>query len=92
MARRSTGPRADFYSTEQMGWLLGVSAAAVRRMIKAAEIEGVRLPGGFRVKREEALRLSRARIERETGKRIADRDLERLVDETIATNEARTEP
>ena len=92
MPRRERAPGADFLSTEQVGWLLGQSPSAVRRLIKAGEIEGVRLPVGFRVKREEALRLSRARIERETGRTIADRELERLVEETLATNEARTEP
>lgn len=74
-------------STEQLGWLLGRSASAVRAMIKRGEIDGVRVPAGFRVHRDEALRLSRDRIERETGRAVSDRELSRLVDETIATNE-----
>jgi hypothetical protein len=92
MPRRRTKPSSEYYSTEQVGWLLGRSAGSVRDLIKAGDIEGVRLPAGFRVKRDEALRLSRERIERETGTKVSGRDLERLVDETIATNEARLEP
>jgi hypothetical protein len=38
------------------------------------------------------LRLSRDRIEREAGRSISDPELERLVDETIARNEAATKP
>ena len=90
--RRRPMESGDYYSTEQVGWLVGESADAVRRRIKAGEIEGVRLPAGFRVRRDEALRLSRERIERETGRSIADRELERLVDETLASNEARAGP
>jgi excisionase family DNA binding protein len=88
MARRRARETDDSYSTEQTGWLLGVSANAVRRMIKDGDIDAVRLPDGFRVKRAEALRLSRDRVERETGRKLPDRELERLVDQTIATNEA----
>ena len=91
MARRRAKPRGEaYYSTEQVGWLIGASANAVRRMIKDGEIEGVRLPAGFRVKRDEALRLSRERIERETGRRVSDAEVERAVDQTIAANEALT--
>src|SRR5688572_12839072 len=92
MARRRAKSSEGYYSTEQIGWLVGQSASAVRRMIKDGRIEGVRLPAGFRVKRDEAVRLSRERIERETGREISDREVERLVDETIAANEARTQP
>jgi hypothetical protein len=92
MPKRRARSSEHYLSTEQMGWLLGQSAGAVRRMIKAGDIEGVRLPAGFRVKRDEALRLSRERIERETGRRLSEREVERLVDETIATNEALTQP
>jgi hypothetical protein len=90
MARRRATASEEYYSTEQVGWLIGESANAVRRMIKGGEIEGVRLPAGFRVKRDEALRLSRERIQRETGRTISDRELERAVDQTISTNEALT--
>jgi excisionase family DNA binding protein len=89
--RRATAPSTEYLSTEQLSWLLGVSPAAVRRMIKAGDIAGVRLPGGFRVHRDEALKRSRERIERETGHTITDRELTRLVDETLARNEARTD-
>jgi len=78
----------DYLSTRQMGWLLGKSANAIRAMIKDGEIEGVRLPDGFRVPRAEALRLSRERIEAEAGRKLSDRELERLIDEVISTNEA----
>ena len=76
----------DLLSTREMGWVLGRSAEAVRRMIRDGEIEGVRLPEGFRVPRSEALRLARERIETEAGRKLSDRELERLIDEVIATN------
>jgi excisionase family DNA binding protein len=91
MARRGAKSSDHYYSTEQVGWLLGQSASAVRRMIKDGEIAGVRLPAGFRVKRDEAIRISRARIEGETDQRLSDREVERLIDETIATNERLTQ-
>jgi transposase len=81
----------DHLSTQQMGWILGRSSATVRGMIRKGEVEGVRLPSGFRVPKTEALRLARERIEAEAGRKLADRELERLVDELIATNERRLE-
>jgi hypothetical protein len=59
-------------------------------MIREGEIEGVRISGGFRVPKAEALRLARDRIEREAGRKLSDRELEKLIDEVIATNEKRT--
>jgi hypothetical protein len=56
-------------------------------MIRDGEIEGVRLPGGFRVPKAEALRLARERIEAEAGRKLTDDELERLIDAVIATNE-----
>ena len=79
----------DFLSTREMGWVLGRSAGTVRDMIRDGEIEGVRLPDGFRVPKAEALRLARDRIEAEAGRKVSDRELERLIDEVIATNEPR---
>jgi excisionase family DNA binding protein len=76
-------------STTQMAWVLGRSAGTVRDMIRDGEIEGTRLPGGFRVPKSEALRLARDRIEREAGRKLSDRQLEQLIDEVIATNEQR---
>ena len=76
----------DLLSTKEMGWVLGRSPEAVRRMIRDGELEGVRLPEGFRVPRSEALRLARERIESEAGRKLSDRELERLIDEVIATN------
>ena len=58
-------------------------------MIREGTIEGVRLPGGFRVRKEEALRLARLRIEAEAGRKLSDRELERLIDDMIDTNEQR---
>ena len=66
----------DFLSTKEMGWLLDRSAGSVRRMIRDGEIEGVRLPDGFRVPKAEALRVSRERIETEAGRKLSDRELE----------------
>jgi excisionase family DNA binding protein len=81
----------DYLSTEHMGWLLGISSNAVRRMIRAGELEGVRLPTGYRIRREEALRASREHLEREAGRRVSDRELDRLVDEVIARNQQATD-
>jgi excisionase family DNA binding protein len=79
----------DFLSTREMGWLLHQSAGSVRRMIRDGEIEGVRLPEGFRVPKAEALRVARERIESEAGRVLSDRDLEALIDEVLTTNEER---
>jgi excisionase family DNA binding protein len=80
----------DVLSTTEMGWLLGLSAAAIRRMIRAGDLESVRLPGGFRIPKAEALRLARERIEAEAGRKLSDRELERLIDKVISTNRQRT--
>jgi excisionase family DNA binding protein len=77
-------------STKEMGWLLGQSPSAIRRMIRDGDIEGVRIPGGFRIPRAEARRLSRERIEAEAGRKVSDSQLDRLIAEVITTNEART--
>jgi excisionase family DNA binding protein len=79
----------EFLSTRQTGWVLGRSAGTIRDLIRDGEIEGVRLPAGFRVPRAEVLRLARERIEEEAGRKLSDRELERLIDEVIATNETR---
>jgi len=79
----------DFLSTTEMAWVLGRSPETIREMIRDGEIEAVRLPDGFRVPRAEALRLARERIEAEAGRRPSDRELERLIDEVITTNEQR---
>jgi excisionase family DNA binding protein len=78
----------DHLSTQQLAWVLGRSAGTVRDRIKDGEIEAVRIVDGFRVPKAEALRLARERIEAEGGRSVSDRDLERLIDELIATNEA----
>jgi excisionase family DNA binding protein len=77
-------------STREMAWVLDRSPGSIRRMIREGEIEGVRISGGFRVPKAEALRLARDRIEREAGRKLSDRELEKLIDEVIATNEKRT--
>jgi excisionase family DNA binding protein len=79
----------DFLSTREIGWLLGRSAGSVRRMIRDGEIEGVRLPDGFRVPKAEAVRVSRERIESEAGRKLSDRELEGLIDKVLTTNEER---
>ena len=43
-----------FLSTREMAWVLGRSQGTVRDMIREGEIEGVRLPAGFRVPKSEA--------------------------------------
>ena len=80
----------ELLSTRQMSWILGRSSGAVRRMIRDGAIEGVRIPAGFRVPRAEALRLARERVENEAGRKLSDRELEKLIDGVISTNEERT--
>jgi excisionase family DNA binding protein len=80
----------ELLSTKQMSWVLGRSPGTVRDMIRDGEIEGVRIPGGFRVPKSEALRVARERIESEAGRKLSDRELERLIDEVIATNQQRS--
>ena len=80
----------DHLSTEQVGWLLERSPGTVRDMIRDGEIEGVRVPAGFRIPKAEVLRLARERIEAEAGRKLSDAQLERLIDKVIATNEAAT--
>lgn len=82
----------EHLSTRQLGWILGRSSSSVRQLIDDGEIEAVRLPVGFRIPRAEVLRLARERIEAEAGRRLGDRDLERLIDEVLATNEASDGP
>ena len=80
-------PVDEFLSTREMAWVLGRSPGSVRRMIREGEIEGVRLPGGFRVPKAEALRLGRERIEQEAGRKLSDREVESLIDLVLSTNE-----
>jgi excisionase family DNA binding protein len=77
----------ELLSTREMGWLLGKSSGSVRRMIRDGEIQSVRVPGAIRVPKAEALRLARERIEAEAGRKLPDRELERLIDQVIETNE-----
>ena len=78
-----------FLSTREMAWVLGRSPSTIRDMIRDGEIDGVRLADGFRVPKPEALRVARERIEAEAGRKLSDRELERLIDEVITTNEQR---
>ena len=77
-------------STKEMGWLLDESPSVIRRMIQDGEIDGVRIPDGFRIPRTEARRLSRERIEAEAGRKLSDKQLDRLIDKVLETNESRT--
>lgn len=78
----------DHLSTQQVGWVLGRSPGTVRDRIQDGEIEGTRIVDGYRIPKAEVLRLARERIEAEAGRKLSDRELERLIDELIATNEA----
>lgn len=80
----------DTLSTTEVSWVVGRSAGTIRDLIREGEIEGVRLPGGFRVPKAEVLRLARERIEEEAGRKLSERELEQLIDELIATNSAAT--
>ena len=74
-------------STQHLAWVLGRSAKSIRDDIRSGEIESTRIPSGFRIPKAEVLRLARERIEAEVGRKLSDRELERLIDEVIATNE-----
>jgi excisionase family DNA binding protein len=76
----------EHLSTREMGWVLGRSAGTVRDMIRDGQIEGVRIPDGFRIPKAEALRLARERIEAEAGRKLSDPELEKLIDDVISTN------
>lgn len=85
------GARMDEHlSTKEMAWVLGRSPGTVRDMIRDGELEAVRIVGGFRIPKAEALRVARDHVEAEAGRRLSDRQLERLIDDVIATNEKRT--
>jgi excisionase family DNA binding protein len=79
----------DHLSTQQLAWVLGRSPGTVRDRIKDGEIEAIRIVGGYRIPKAEVLRLARERIEAEAGRKLSDRALEGLIDDLIATNEAR---
>jgi excisionase family DNA binding protein len=78
----------DHLSTQQVAWILGRSPGTVRDLIKDGKIEAIRIVDGYRMPKAEVLRLARDRIEAEAGRKLSDRQLERLIDEVIARNEA----
>ena len=79
----------DHLSTQELAWIIGRSPGTVRDRIKDGGIEAIRIVDGYRIPKAEAMRLGRERIEAEGGRTVSDRDLERLIDELIATNEER---
>ncbi len=79
----------DHLSTQEVSWILGRSPGTIRDRIKDREIEAIRIVGGYRIPKAEALRLARERMEAEAGRTVSDRRLEGLIDQLIATNEAR---
>ena len=80
----------DQLSTKEMSWILGRSQGSVRDMIRDGELEAVRIVSGFRIPKDEVLRVARQRVEAEAGRKLSDRQLETLIDEVIATNRAAT--
>ena len=78
----------DLLSTRELGWILGRSSGAVRRMIREGTVEAVRIPGAFRIPKAEALRVAREHLENEADRTVSNARLERLIDDVIATNEA----
>ena len=78
----------DHLSTEHVAWILDRSPETVRDMIRDGEIEGARIPAGFRIPKAEAIRLARDRIEAEAGRKLSDGQIERVIDKLIETNEA----
>jgi len=79
----------ELLSTREMAWVLDRSPGSIRRMIHDGEIEAVRISGGFRVPKAEALRLARERIAKEAGRQLSDRELEKLIDQVMVTNQER---
>jgi excisionase family DNA binding protein len=79
----------EHLSTQQVAWVIGRSPGTVRERIKDGEIDAIRIVGGYRIPKAEALRLGRERIEAEAGRKVSDTRLEALIDELIATNETR---
>ena len=56
-------------------------------MIRDGELEATRIVGGFRISRDEVLRVSRETIQEKAGRKLSDAELERLIDEVLTTNE-----
>jgi excisionase family DNA binding protein len=79
----------DHLSTQHVAWILDRSPGTVRDMIRDGEIEAIRIVDGFRIPKAEAMRLARERVDAEGGRKVSERDLERLIDELISTNEER---
>ena len=82
----------DHLSTTQLRWLLGRSSGSVREMIRDGEIEAARIVSGFRIPRDEVLRVSREAIQAKAGRKLSDSELEGLIDDVLATNEERANP
>lgn len=78
----------DHLSTQAVGWVIGRSSGTVRDMIQSGQIEARRIPAGYRIAKDEVLRLAREHVAAETGRKPPDRELERLIDEVIETNRA----
>lgn len=76
----------EHLSTEEVSWILERSPETVRDMIRDGDIEGIRIPTGFRIPKAEAIRLARDRIEAEAGRKLSDRQIERVIDKLIETN------
>jgi excisionase family DNA binding protein len=78
----------DLLTTQQLAWVLGRSTGTIRDQIKAGEIEATRIVSGYRIPKSEALRLAREKVESDSDRKISDKQLERLIDEVIQTNES----
>jgi hypothetical protein len=78
----------DSLSTQELGWVLGRSSNSIRDDIRSGVIESTRIPSGFRIPKAEVLRLAREQVEAEGERKPSGKELERLIDEVISTNEA----
>jgi len=77
------------YSTDEVGQLIGRSAAHVRSLIKRGELEAERLPGvGYRVPQEAVVSLAKVRLRDEAGTELSDKRVQELIDQVIRQNEA----
>jgi hypothetical protein len=77
-------------STREVGWILGRSAGTLWDMIVAGEIEATRTVEVYRIAKAKALRTWPRTARSQAGGKLSERDLERLIDQMIETNEAAT--
>ncbi len=61
-------------------------------MIREGEISAIRIASGFRVPRDEVLRVGGETIQQKAGRELSGTELEQLIDEVLATNDEQPTP